>query len=344
MKHNKSILRIITVAITMIISLQVFSGNPVSEKQPKDKPVVAFLMDALYTDRWQKDKAYFEQFVKEAGARPIVKIANSDVAQQLKQAREAINEGAKVLVIVPSNLNKAAKIVEFAHKHDIKVVAYDRLINSNALDYYVAFDSKAVGKMQASFAVSRKPTGKYAIISGPKRDYNSLLIRRAAKKVLKPKLESGDINLVYDQHQGEWAEMEAYMTTTSILTMHPDIDAILAANDMFAIGANMALEENNLSGKVLLTGQDATVEAVQMLIDGSLDMTLYKPIESLAKKAADVAVNIAKGKSVNPPKTISVNGLTIDCWLLDIVKVTENNIRETVVKDGHIKASELKFD
>lgn len=343
MKKYTVILTLLATLMMLLAFMPVYATKPKPEKDKNGKPVVAFLMDALYTERWYKDRDYFKQYAEEQGVKAIIKTANSQAEKQEEQAREAIEAGADVLVVVPADGVKAGKIVEMAHEKDIQVIAYDRLIKHKNLDYFISFNNEEVGRKQAAYALANKPSGKYALINGPKRDLNSVLYHRGVMEVLNSSIERGDINLVYDEHQGEWSEMEAYMAATEILAQHPDIDCILAANDMFAIGANMALMENNLSGKVLLTGQDATVEGVQMLIDGSLDITIYKPIEKLAKKAAHVAAQIAKDEAVEAPEHVKINGSTFACWLLDVIKVTRNNIRETVIKDNHIDASDLTF-
>lgn len=336
--------RFLMAVIAMIFSLQGIAKAAGPGKQQQDPPKIAFLMDALYTDRWYKDRDYFKQFAREKGAEVMVKVANSKADKQLQQAKEAIEAGADLLVVVPTHKTKARKIIQLAHENGIQVLAYDRLIQDDALDYYISFDTEKVGKIQADFALSRVPTGKYALIFGPGRDYNSLLHRRGVMKVLKPRIRNNRIDIVYQEHQDEWAEMEAYMSMDALLGKHPDIDAIIAANDMFAIGANMALMANGMAGNILITGQDATAEGVQMLIDGSLSMTVYKPIKNLARKAAEVAVKLANNQSIPAPDVLEINGLSVDCWLLDVVKVTPGNIEETVIQDGHLKRSDLSFD
>ena len=63
-----------------------------------------------------------------------------------------------------------------------------------------------------------------------------------------------------------------------------DIDAVIAANDGTAGGVIEALQEAGLAGKIPVSGQDAEIQGVRRIVNGTQTMTVYKPIPALAKK------------------------------------------------------------
>jgi D-xylose transport system substrate-binding protein len=113
-----------------------------------------------------------------------------------------------------------------------------------------------------------------------------------------------------------------------------DIAAVVASNDGTAGGVIQALEEHNLAGKVLVSGQDADLAAIIRILDGTQTMTIYKPLGSQAKVAAEVAVAAAKGEPVKTTSALTIGDKTIPAIFLSPVVVTKDNIKQTVIKDG----------
>ena len=114
-----------------------------------DDVYVGFILDTLKNERWYKDKGLFEEQVKQIGGQVKTLAANGIPEVQKKQAELLIEEGVDVLVVVPTDAEAAAEIVDIAHKADVKVISYDRLIKNADLDYYISFDNEKVGELQA---------------------------------------------------------------------------------------------------------------------------------------------------------------------------------------------------
>ncbi len=156
--------------------------------------------------------------------------------------------------------------------------------------------------------------------------------------VLQPAIARGDIKIVADSYTNEWLPSEAYISTLKAIdSSKGNIAAVLASNDGLAGGAIQALRENNLAGKVAVSGQDADLAAIICIAQGVQTMTVYKPVTNQALKAAEEAVRLAKGKKPDT-KASSNNGKTsVPTILLEPVVVTKDNIKSTVVKDGFQK-------
>lgn len=194
--------------------------------------------------------------------------ANSDATLQISQADNLISQGFSVLVVVPQDAASAATIITDAHKANIKVVAYDRMITSPDLDFYVSFDSVKVGKMQAEGVVAVKNKGNFAYIGGAPTDNNATLLKQGSMSVLDPLVKSGAVKLVVNQFMTDWNPDLAYTTIKNYLAGGGKLDAVVAANDGTAGGVIRALKEYNLAGKVPVSGQDAELAACQFIVQG----------------------------------------------------------------------------
>ncbi|MBO8164317.1 MAG: D-xylose ABC transporter substrate-binding protein [Brevibacillus sp.] len=318
------------------------SASAPAGKQDDGKIVVGFSMDTLKEERWQKDRELFEAKVRELGAEVLTQAANSDDAKQLSQAENLISQGVDVLVVVPHNAEATAAIVEKAHEAGIKVLSYDRLIKNSDVDLYVSFDNEKVGEMQAQEIVKRVPKGNYVYIGGADTDNNAVLFRQGAMNILKPLEEKGDIKIVFDQYSKDWKPEEALKNMENALTANNnDIQAVVAANDGTAGGVIQALAAQGLAGKVPVSGQDAELAALQRIVEGKQTMTVYKPIHKEAAIAAELAVKLAKGESIETNSTVNNGKIDVPSVLLEPVVVTKENIVDTVIADGFQKLEDV---
>ncbi|NJM94557.1 MAG: sugar ABC transporter substrate-binding protein [Cytophagales bacterium] len=304
---------------------------------PQTSVEVGFLVDDYDTERWKKDEALFVEKIKELDAKVTVKNAGGRSDLQFTQAKELIEKGVDILVVVPSDANDAARIVDYAHEHKVKVIAYDRLIKNVDLDYYISFDNVKVGELQAEYLTRRRPEGRYAILSGPSTDNNSFLFKLGQLAVLQPLIEKGDIQIVYETFLHDWDEKEAFHIMDQLLGKHQlEVDAILAGNDEIAQGAIKALKKHKMHGKVLVSGQDASIAACKAIIRNEQTMTVYKPLAAIANAAALTAVKLAKNEPLDYVNQSVNNGkIMVPAILLSsMTAVHRQNMTLTIVADN----------
>jgi D-xylose transport system substrate-binding protein len=313
-------------------------SSPVASKaagKGNDKIKIGFSMDTLQEERWQKDRDLFKAAAEALGATVEVQAANSDDAKQISQAESLISQGVDVLVVVPHNAEATAAIVEKAHAAGIKVLAYDRLIKNSDLDLYVSFDNERVGEMQAEAILKLVSKGKFVYIGGSETDNNAHLFKKGAFNILQPLIDKGDIEIVFDQFTKDWNPANALSNMENALTANNNkVDAVVAANDGTAGGVIQALTSQGMAGKIPVSGQDAELAAAQRIVEGTQTMTVYKPIKSLAEKAAELAVKLAKGEDVAADKVVNNGKIDVPSILLDPVAVDKSNIDATVIADG----------
>jgi len=302
---------------------------------------VGLLLDSYVIDRWRTDESLFKEKIKELGGECLVEIPHGNPDEQVRLGKKLIAAGVDVLVVVPTDAVKAALIVDAAKAANIPVISYDRMIASDDVTFYISYDNNKVGIMQAQYAHERMPTGNYILINGPKSDINSIAFRNGQLSVLQKDIDEGRIKVIADFILDDWSELEAIMKVEEFLsTSNLKPDAIVAANDALATGAIQVLP-TDLTGKIVVTGQDAERIALRNIVAGNQSMTIYKPIKPLAYQAAEIAIKLANGQAVQGAK-IKYGDHEVNAILLDPIIVDKNNYRETIVKDGHLSYQEIK--
>ncbi len=301
------------------------TGATRKKKGPNDPVVIGFSMDTVKEERWQRDKDLVEKRAKELGMQVSVQVANGDDNLQVKQAENLLTQGVDVLIVAPHNGEIAASIVEAAHRQGVPVISYDRLIKNS-------------GEMQAQYLldhVNKKPAN-FVIVGGSPTDNNALLLHQGQMNILKPAVDRGDVKIVTDQYAKEWQASAALNIVENALTQaNNQVDAVVASNDGTARGAVQALEGQNLAGKVLVSGQDADLASLSLIVLGKQTMTVYKPIQPLAYGAVDAAIKLARGEKVAATDAIDNGAKKVPAVLLEPIAVDKNNIVSTVVKDGY---------
>lgn len=324
--------------IFVFIILAVFLSNGCTHRPVK----IGFLLHALDKERWENDRDYFVQKVTDMGGTVSVEIADNNAERQLIQARKLMNEGIKVLVIVPVDMFAASEIVKEANDRGVNVISYDRLIMNCKLDYYVSTDNVNIGELQAQYLTTIKPVGNYALIGGAQNDHNSQFLYLGQLNILQPLVEKGDIKIIYKEFTDSWSMDEGYAHTKKILELPEKADAIIAGNDAIALGVIKALEEVGLACKVLVAGMDADLKNLQEILKGTQTITIYKPIENIATTAAELAVKMAECEPCeNSYQRISNGEILVPSILHNATVVNKENLKLTVISEGYQKEEEI---
>jgi D-xylose transport system substrate-binding protein len=290
----------------------------------------------LRNERWSREDKMMSQLCKEIGVEYMSQSANSDAGVQLSQCENMLSQGIDVLIVIPYDAISSASIVETAHQSNVPVIAYDRLIKNTKLDLYVSFDSIRVGEMMTEYVVNKYPKGNYIILKGDVGDNNAHLVYEGQMNILDKYIKNGDIKIVAEQFCKNWSGDEALKHTENALTaVNNDVVAILTGYDGLATGAIQALTAQGLAGKVAVTGQDAELSACQRVVEGTQTMTIYKPLKTLARKAIESAVALAKKEKLTDINgSVKVDDVDINAVLLDPIVVTADNMVDIIVKDG----------
>lgn len=316
------------------------SSDPTSNAGIK----IGFAMATLEEERWVRDKEAFEAHCKKLNVECVVTVANKRADKQANDVDILLTQGVNVLVIAPHDATQAAAMVDKAKAKGVPVISYDRLINSDKIDLYISHQVPVIGRKIAEYALAKAPKGNYVMVYGDSKDNNALIMKREFLAVLQPAIDRGDIKLVSDQHATDWKAEEALKIVENALTQNNnDIQVVVASNDGTASGAIAALNKKSLAGKVLVTGQDAQIDALQSIAEGKQTMTIYKPIIPLANGAVEAAIRLAKKEPLTGASPFMNDNLKkeIPAILLEVQEVDKANLMTTVVKDGYASYDEV---
>ncbi len=324
--------------------------------------VGVLLPETASSPRWEgKDHPELKRALTAAGftvSDADFQNANGSDDTQLSQAEADLTKGYCILIVAPHDSGKAAAIVAKAKEQKVPVIAYDRFIFSDDLNYYASFDGVKVGNLQGQYIADHYKDAQYgvsaghnniAFLNGSDTDNNAHLFAQGAHEVLDPLISNGTLKKVYEQFTPDWdgakgqQEMEAALTSNN-----NNIQLVLAANDTLGNAAVQALPAGQV-GKVLITGQDATVQGIQNILEGKQGMTVYKPIPKLADAAAAIAKALRDGQDVSKLDHYSTlknpkGNANVPSVLETPISVDKSNVASTVIADGYVTKDEVCKD
>lgn len=337
----KKIGLVLLICLTLIPGLTACKDEKEQTKEAnvsEDKIRIGLSFDSFVIERWQRDRDVFVFTAEELGAEVNIQNANGDVEKQISQLEYFIDKKMDVIVIVAVDWSACSEVIKKAKDAGISVVAYDRLLRDSNADLYISFDNEEVGRLMAKTLADNIPEGGNIItIFGPTTDNNVQQVEQGFRDVL----EDSSLNIIYSVNAVNWLAEEAYYAVNEALKETKEIDGVFCGNDNLATEAVRALSENRLAGKVIVTGQDAELAACQRIVEGTQTMTVYKPVDKLAKAAAEYAVKLAKGEEINVNSTIFDGAYDVPYVKLEPIAVTKDNIDEVIIDGGFQKKEEV---
>ena len=296
-------------------------------------------------ERWKTDEAAMKAAIAAAGDKYISADAQSSAQKQLADIESMIAQGANVLIVLAQDSAAIAPAVQKAIDEGIPVIGYDRLIeNPNA--FYITFDNKEVGRMQARAVFAVKPAGNYAFIKGSSADPNADFLFSGQIEVLKDAIAAGKIKNVGEAYTDGWLPANAQKNMEQILTKNNNkVDAVVASNDGTAGGAVAALAGQGMAGAVPVSGQDGDHAALNRVALGTQTVSVWKDARELGKKAAEIAALLADGKKMSEvPGVVKLAGgpkkVEMNSMFLKPIPITKDNLG-IVIDAGWIKKDEV---
>ncbi|ANF32222.1 sugar ABC transporter substrate-binding protein [Leifsonia xyli] len=308
------------------------------------------------SENWVLAGGLFEDGLKSAGFKGDVQYAGgSGVSDQQSQIQSMITNGAKVVIIGAVDGGQLAAQAKAAHDAGATVIAYDRLIlNTNDVDYYVAYDNEKVGELQGQAlldGMAKKYPGKknfnIELFSGSPDDANSKVFFDGAMKILEPKIKDGTLKVVSGQTEIKqtstqgWLPANAQTRMDTLLAANygsTELDGVLSPNDTLARAIITSVKG---AGKPvpIVTGQDSEAESVKSIMAGEQYSTINKDTRNLVKQAIDMVKDLQQGKkpAVNDDKSYNNGKKVVPAYLLKPVIVTKENAAEAYANDPSLE-------
>jgi len=264
--------------------------------------VVGVSWNNFQEERWKTDEAAIKGVLDAAGVKYISTDAQSSATKQLTDIENLISQGANALIVLAQDTDAVQPAVQKALDEGIPVIGYDRLIeNPNA--FYINFDNKGVGKLQAQAVMAAAPKGNYVIIKGNSADPNADFLRSGIEEVIGAAVKSGDIKIVGESYTDNWDPANAQKEMEQFLTKNNNkVDAVISENDGMAGGVVAALTAQGMAGSVPVSGQDGDHAALNRVALGTQTVSVWKDARQLGKAAGEVAVELAKGTKIDAIK------------------------------------------
>lgn len=338
---------LVVAALTACANAVSPGGAPrASAANPARAAIGLLLPDATNARYEAEDRPYFTAEVTRLCPGCTVKYQNAsaDPSKQQAQAEAMLSQGISVLVLDAVDGEAAVSIVNAATAQRVPVIAYDRLIDSSQLSYYVSIDNRKVGVLQGESLVDKLkadgvPRGSgILMVNGSPTDNNAQLYKQGAHSVI----DHSGYTVLAQYDTPDWAGSEAQSWVAGQLTQFGDkIAGIYAANDSLAQGAITAVQATGATRIPPTTGQDAEIAGVQRVLDGTQYMTVYKPMKQEAVKTARLAVSLARGQHPKSEETVTAGGGAVQSFELKPVAVTAQNVKSTIIESGFHTARQI---
>lgn len=337
---RKAIVKILSLLMISTILLCTGCKTPENNEVPattdSDKLLIGLSFDSFVIERWTRDRDVFVSTANDLGAEVNVQSAGGDVAAQISQIKYFIEIGVDAIVIITADAIALADVLKDAKNKNIPVICYDRLVMNCNADLYISFNNETVGKEMAQAVCSKVPDGSTIVeIMGPESDYNVPQVMSGFDSVCAE--HSMNITLKYNCEN--WKPELAYDFVNAHFEEISKANAIMCGNDALAGEVIHALAERGYAGnKIYVTGQDADLEACQRIVEGTQLVTVYKPVEALAKLAAEYAVQLACGNKIEANGTFYDGTYNVPYVAIEPSGVTSENLDKVIIDGGfHLK-------
>jgi len=364
--------KLLSMLLILVMVMSVFAGcsnNADGDDAKAGSSVdIGIVLPTKEEPRWVQDETRFKDALKDTEYNVEILFSQGDSAREKQNVETLIAKGIKILIITPHDGAAAAAAVEAAKEEGITVISYDRLVtNTDAVDYYVTFNSISVGAAQGQYLVDQLngATGeKLYLYAGAATDNNAFLFFEGAWAVLQPKIADGTFEVqnstkaveymdkatltreemgdIIEQITTDWKPEVAKSKAESHITAAPPAGNtfILAPNDGTARSIyDQFAKEDGLT--IYVTGQDAEKPSIQYVIEGKQSMSVLKDVRDLVNGAIATAIDTLEGKTVDTNGSYDNGKVDVKAKDIKVITVTQDNVKSTIIESGYYEASEF---
>lgn len=340
----------------------------VKEEKSDNTIDIGIVLPTKEEPRWVQDEARFKSALEGTDKSVEILFSQGDSAREKQNVETLIAKGIEVLIITPHDGAAAAAAVEAAKAEGITVISYDRLVtNTDAVDYYITFNSISVGEAQGQYLLDQLAGGtgeKLYLYAGAATDNNAFLFFEGAWNKLQPKIADGtfvvqnsskaieykdkatlsreEMGEIIEQITTDWKPEVAKSKAESHITAAPPEGKtfVLAPNDGTArsIYDQFAKEDGV---EIFVTGQDAEIPSIQYVIDGKQSMTVLKDVRDLVAGAIATATDVLDGNSIDTNGSYDNGEVMVPAKDIKVITVTQDNVSDTIIGSGYYEASEF---
>jgi ABC-type sugar transport system substrate-binding protein len=323
MKNSK---RIFALCLTLVLAVSLVAcGTPAvapaaapaaTPAAPKAELVVAGVV--FQEDQFMKTltQGYIDA-AKAAGVKCLTGNTSNDAAKEVELINTYMTQKVSGLAIAPLDPKTSEPALKKANDAGMKI-AITNMDLSSAPYIVGGFTSDnanigaGVGAAAAKF-ITEKLGGKANIAI---LQFKSQVPAQSKARVdgFKSEVEKLGAGVKFVADQDAWLQDKAIGVVNDILTAHPDVNLIYAANDGGTIGATMAVKNAGKAGKIFVFGIDVGQQQIDMVksTDNILQAVNGQDPYQMGYKAMEALIKVLKGETVTTMgKTTIVNGVLL---------------------------------
>lgn len=321
-------------ALVVCLKMLVFLTN---ESVMASDITIGYSLKSVQEERWQRELDGCIAVTDELGAEFVYFVANGDSQQQISQIKTMISQGVDVIMITAVDAGALMSVIDEAKEEGIKILIFDQQLQNSYGDVFVGYDDFDNGAIIASPLQALNIAGNIVLLHGDKASGMDELIN-GEKSVL----AELDVNIAMELYCQNWAEENAFSCAKKALAeMGSDISAFICMNDGIASGAVQALKEYGMTGKVVVTGMDSELTALQRIVKGTQTSTVYKDSSILSKIAIETAMALAKGEEITANQTVNFGKNDMPHVVVKSTVITKDNIDEKMIDTGYYLHKEI---
>ena len=343
------------------------SGDTSAAPGASKGALIGVAMPTKTSERWIDDGNNVKSKLEAMGYKVDLQYANDKVPDQQQQIESMLNNGAKALIVASIDGTALTTQLADAAKDNVKVIAYDRLINNSPnVDYYVTFDNNKVGVQQGTSLLTGlgvldangKPTGKKGpfnieLFAGSPDDNNATFFFKGAMSVLQPYITNGTLKVVSKQTSFQQVAIQQWQLKTAQDRMETilngfyakgnvKLDGVLSPYDGLSRGILNATKSAGIPNPIV-TGQDAEKPSDKLIQQGVQYSTVFKDTKLLGNTASTMVDDVLNGKTpeVNDTKTYNNKVKVVPAYLHKSVVITKSNLKKEIIDSGYYTQAEI---
>ncbi|TWU19450.1 sugar ABC transporter substrate-binding protein [Allorhodopirellula heiligendammensis] len=216
-----------------------------------------------------------------------------DLSRQVELVQEMVASGVNAIVIAPADSKALIPALRRAMAAGIVVINIDnkldeKMLKSEGLSIpFVGPDNRAGAQAVGDYLAGKlTPGDAVCILEGLQTSENG----QQRKAGFETAMNEAGMKIV-DSQSAEWEMSKANTIASSMLSEHPEIKAILAANDSMAMGAIAATKSVGRAGDVLIVGFDNIAAVQEAIRGGKILATADQHGDQLAVFGIEAALN-----------------------------------------------------
>jgi ribose transport system substrate-binding protein len=287
-----------------LLSVAVAAGAVgTGHSQQTKKPVVGLVMKSLANEFFKDMEEGAVKHEKERGDFTLIPVgmhSETDIDTQINAVENFITKKVDAIVVAPADSRALVPPLAKAIKAGIVVINIDVELDAAAKKQagielaFVGPDNRQGAKESGEvLAKALGPGGKVVIIEGNPGADNA----RQRKLGFDDAVKEGKLTLL-DSRTAHWETEEANTVFANLLTAHPDVQGVMAANDSMALGVVKAIDAAGKSGKIKVVGFDNIPAVKPLLKEGKMIATVDQFGSKMAANGTDYALKALKGEKL----------------------------------------------